>query len=169
VAVGLTSFVTIGFILGLYQGSVFNKMKSVTRKMTLIKRSYVIAITSTLGLAACGIKGVTKLVGGNANIIVAAIAIFSGLIATSVSFQFYQIPNLVTSTVFPESSSVALSLTDAVAYLVTAGIMGVNKVILGNLGWSASWLFMAVFFSFGGVSMTRAVRPVLIEMTKKIR
>jgi len=168
-AVGLTSSVTIGFVVGLYQGSVFSKMESVKEKMTLLKRCYVASVFSMLGLAACGIKGVSKLVGGNSNIIMAAITLFSGIIACAVSFQFYQVPNLASSTMFPESSSVALSLTDAAGFLVTAAVMGINSYVLGNFGWSACWAFMAVVFSLGGVSMTRALKLVLIEQTKKQR
>jgi len=165
-AVTLTSSVTIGFILGLFRGSVFSKLQSVETKMNMVKRSYVAAVLSTIGLAACGIQGVSKLFGGSANAIIAAITIFSGVIASAVSFQFYQIPNLVSSTMFPNSSSVALSLTDAIGFLVTAGVMGVNTLVLGNFGWSASWSFMVVVFSLGGASMVRALRPVLVENAK---
>jgi len=168
-AIGLTSSVTIGFVLGLLRGSVFSKMKSVTGKMNMIQNSYIAAGLSTAGLAACGIKGVSNFVGGSSTAIVAAITLFSGIIASAVSFQFYQIPNLVSTTMFPDSSSVALSLTDAIGFLVTAGVMGLNSLVLGAFGWSASWAFMAAIFSLGGISMTRALRPVLVEAARNQR
>jgi len=165
-AAGLTSSVTIGFVLGLSQGNIFSKMESIKGKMNMIKQSYVVSVLSTLGLALCGIKGISKLVGGNSNLVVAAITIFSGIIASTVSFQFYQFPNLVSATVFPESSAVALSLLDAVGFFVTAGVLGVNSRLLGNFGWFTSWAFMAAIFGVGGAIMTRSIQPVLIQAKK---
>ena len=165
-AIGLTSSVTLGFILGLFRVKSFRKMKSVDEKMNLIRNSYIASVLSIVGLAACGFDGVSKLVVGGPTTIIAAITIFSGTIASSVSFIFYQIPALVSSTMFPETSSVALSLTDAIGFFVTSVIMGLNSVVLGNFGWSASWSFMAVIFTLGGASMTRALRSVFVEATK---
>lgn len=133
----------------------------------MIKNSYIVSFLSTLGLALCGTKGVSNLVGGNKKILMGAITLFSGLIANNVSFQFYQIPNMVSSTIFPETSSVALSLTDAVGFLVTAGVMGINTLILSHFGWTACWAFLSVIFAIGGISATLAIPPVLVENTKK--
>jgi len=167
-AIGLTSSVTLGFILGIFRVKSFRKMKSVNEKMNLIRKSYVASVLSTMGLAACGVDGLSTLLGGGGSAIIAAITIFSGIIASSVSFQFYQIPAMVSSTMFPESASVALSLTDAIGFFATSVIMGLNSIVLGNFGWSASWTFMAVVFTLGGVSMTRALRPVLVESMKTV-
>jgi len=168
-AAGLTSSVTIGFVLGLIKGNSFSKMESVKEKMNMIKNSYVVSVLSTLGLALCGIHGMSKFVGGNSSLIAAAITLFSGIIASTVSFQFYQFPNLVSATVFPENSAVALSLTDAIGYFVTASILGVNTHLLGNFGWSTAWAFMAVIFGIGGAVMIRAIEPVLIQSQENQR
>jgi len=160
-AVGLTSSVTFGFVIGLFKGTVFSKLDSVKAKLNMIRNSYALAFFSTLGLAACGVKSVASMF--SANTIMAAITLLSGFIATSVSFQFYQLPNLMSTTMFPESSSVALSLTDAVGFLVTAGVMGFSSFVLGAFGWSAAWAFMAMIFSIGGAFMVQAMRPILIE------
>ncbi|MGK3740753.1 MAG: hypothetical protein ACI90V_007603 [Bacillariaceae sp.] len=168
-AAGLTSSVTIGFVIGLLQGNVFSKMESVGEKMNMIKKSYVVSIFSTLGLAVCGIKGISRFVGGSSNLVAAAITVFAGIIASTVSFQFYQFPNLVASTVFPENSAVALSLTDAVGFFVTASVLGVNSRLLGNFGWFTAWTFMAAIFGIGGAIMTRAIQPVLIQSQKNQR
>mmetsp|Transcript_53760 Transcript_53760/g.60055 ORF Transcript_53760/g.60055 Transcript_53760/m.60055 type:complete len:657 (+) Transcript_53760:187-2157(+) len=168
-AAGLTSSVTIGFVLGLIKGNSFSKMESVKEKMNMIKNSYIVSVLSTLGLALCGIHGMSKFIDGNSNLIAAAITLFSGIIASTVSFQFYQFPNLVSATVFPENSAVALSLTDAIGYFVTASILGVNTHLLGNFGWSTAWAFMAVIFGIGGAVMIRAIEPVLIQSQENQR
>ncbi len=133
----------------------------------MLKTTYQVAVLSTLGLAACGTQSVASMF--SPKLMMAAITLFSGLIATSVSFQFYNIPNLMSSTIFPDSTSVALSLTDAVGFLVTAGVMGVGSLVLGAFGWSATWAFMALIFTMGGASMMRAMHPVLQESFKKQR
>ena len=166
-AVALTSSVTIGFVLGLTGSSIFNNIKTIKGKMQMLKNTYKVAVLSTLGLAVCGIQSVSSVL--NPKMIMAAITLFSGLIATSVSFQFYNIPNLMSSTIFPESTSVALSLTDAVGFLVTSCVMGVASLVLGSFGWSGTWAFMALIFTMGGASMMRAMRPVLHESFKKQR
>ena len=166
-AAALTSSVTVGSALGIFDAGVFSKIESAKGKMNMIRNNYVGAILSMLALAICGLKGVSNLVGGN--ITMGAITFFSGLVAKSVSFQFYQIPNLVTTTLFSESTSVALSFTDAVSFLVTAGVMGVSGLVVGNFGWSAAWAFMALIFSLGATSTTKAVRPVVIKTTKNPR
>lgn len=166
-AVTLTSSVTIGFVLGLSGSTIFSNIKSIEGKMKMLKTTYQIAVLSTLGLAACGMQSVASMF--NPKSLMAAITLFSGLIATSVSFQFYNIPNLMSSTIFPKSTSVALSLTDAVGFLVTAGVMGVGSLVLGAFGWSATWAFMALIFTMGSASMMRAMHPILQESIKKQR
>mmetsp|Transcript_28532 Transcript_28532/g.77232 ORF Transcript_28532/g.77232 Transcript_28532/m.77232 type:complete len:528 (+) Transcript_28532:280-1863(+) len=165
-AAGLTSSVTIGFVLGLLQGSGFSKMKSISEKMKMVKKNCVVAVLSTLGLAACGLKGLSQLLGGNTNAIILAITIFSGLLSSAVSFQFYQFANLMSSNIFPEHTSVALSFTDGVGFFVTAGVLGLNSRLLGNFGWCTSWIFIATAFGVGGMFLTRAIQPVLVKASE---
>jgi hypothetical protein len=163
IAAGLTSSVTIGFVGGLIQGRIFSKIESVKSKMKMIKRNYIVSLMSVLGLAGCGISSMTNFLGGSNNLVAAAITVFAGVMASTVSFQFYQFPNLVSSNVFPENSAVSLSLLDAAGFFFTAQVLAANSRILGNFGWSASWSFMAVVFGLGGVIMTRAIEPVLLQ------
>merc|ERR1712232_385174 len=45
----------------------------------------------------------SEIVGGGPTTIIAAITVFAGIITSSVSFQFYQLPMIVSSTIFPEN------------------------------------------------------------------
>lgn len=164
VAAALTSSVTIGFVLGLIKGGSFSKMKSIEEKIKMVKKNAVISVLSVLGLAACGTKGVSNLVGGNSNALVAAITLFSGLTASAVSFQFYQFANLMSSNIFPEHTSVALSFTDGVGFFTTAAILGINSRLVGSFGWCTSWVFIAAAFAVGGMLMTQAIQPVLVQV-----
>eukprot|EP00536_Pseudo-nitzschia_multiseries_P003289 jgi/Psemu1/318128/estExt_fgenesh1_pm.C_490004 len=168
-AAGLTSSITIGFVLGLLQGNGFSKMKSIKEKINMVKKNCAVAVLSTLGLAACGMKGLPEVLGGNTNAIIVAITIFSGLISSAVSFQFYQFANLMSTNIFPEYTSVALSFTDAVGFAVTASVLGLNSRLLGSFGWCTSWVFIASAFGVGGMLLARAIQPVLIKAIENER
>jgi len=165
IASTLTSSVTIGFVFGLVQGNIFSKLESIKEKMSMVKKNYVASMLSILGLAFCGLNVVTKFV-TNSNIVAACIALFSGIMASTVSFQFYQFPNLVSANVFPENSAVSLSLLDAAGFFVTAQVLAANNHVLGKLGWSASWTFLAMIFGIGGTIMSRAIQPVLVQQAQ---
>jgi hypothetical protein len=165
----LTSSVTVGFVGGIIQGSIFSKIESVKSKMKMIRQNYLVSLLSILGLACSAVGSMTHVIGGSNKIVAAAITVFSGIMASTVSFQFYLFPNLVSSNVFPESSAVSLSLLDAAGFFFTAQILAANSRILRSFGWSASWSFLAIIFGLGGTIMSRAIQPVLVEAKRKHR
>mmetsp|Transcript_37457 Transcript_37457/g.91064 ORF Transcript_37457/g.91064 Transcript_37457/m.91064 type:complete len:670 (-) Transcript_37457:126-2135(-) len=169
VAAGLTSSVTIGFVGGLIQGSIFSKITSVKSKMKMIRRNYVASLISVLGLAGCAVGSMTNAFSGSSILLAAAITVLSGIMAATVSFQFYQFPNLVSSNVFPENSAVSLSLLDAAGFFFTAQILAANSKILGSFGWSASWSFLALIFGLGGTIMSKAIQPVLVGAKQRLQ
>lgn len=136
--------------------------------MTMIKRNYALSVLCILGLALCGVDRVKGLI-NNSHVEAAVITVLSGVMAATVSFQHYQFPTLASSTVFPENSSVALSLLDAAGCLVAAQVLAANSIILGRFGWSFSWAFLAAIFALGGGTMTRSIRPVLVQARKNHR
>mmetsp|Transcript_37455 Transcript_37455/g.91059 ORF Transcript_37455/g.91059 Transcript_37455/m.91059 type:complete len:680 (-) Transcript_37455:126-2165(-) len=169
VAAGLTSSVTIGFVGGLIQGSIFSKITSVKSKMKMIRRNYVASLISVLGLAGCAVGSMTNAFSGSSILLATAITVLSGIMAATVSFQFYQFPNLVSSNVFPENSAVSLSLLDAAGFFFTAQILAANSKILGSFGWSASWSFLALIFGLGGTIMSKAIQPVLVGAKQRLQ
>lgn len=167
-AAGVTSSVTLGFVVGLLQGRVFSKMDSIPQKMKMIRRNYVVSLLSVMGLAACGLSRVTSTI-SNSSLIVAGVALFSGIMASTVSFQFYQFPNLVSANVFPDNTAVSLSLLDATGFFLTAQVLTANNMILKGMGWSASWTFLAMIFGLGGTIMSKGIEPVLVQAEKNQR
>lgn len=138
-------------------------MDSVSKKMKMIRQNYIVSLVSILGLALCGMSSIGNILGGSKSLLAALITVFAGIMASTVSFQFYQFPNLVSSNVFPDNSAVSLSLLDAAGFFFTAQVLAANSRILGSLGWSASWTFMALIFGIGGIIMTVAIQPVLLQ------
>jgi hypothetical protein len=158
----LTSSVTVGFLFGLAKGKVFSGLESVQEKLSMLKKNYKLSFVSTLGLAVCGMAKVGVLV-ANPIVMAGAVTLLSGLMASTVAFQFYQLPNLVSTTVFSEHSAVSLSLIDGLAFFATAQVLMANRAILGNFGWSASWTFLAMIFGLGGSIMMKAMPSVLAK------
>jgi hypothetical protein len=154
-------------LCGLMKGKRFMGLDSVTQKMKMLKGNYRLAIGSTLGLSACGVTKISQMFGSPMGM-AGMVTLLSGVLASSVAFQFYQIPNLVSSTSFAtEDAPVALSLLDAVGFFATAQIFTAFTSILGKLGWAASWGFFAILFGAGSTLMTNAIKPVLIESKRR--
>jgi hypothetical protein len=164
----LTSSVTVGFLLGLAKGKVFTQLESVPDKVSMLANNYKLSFVSTLGLAVCGMSKVGVLV-ANPIAMAGAATLLSGLMASTVAFQFYQIPNLVSTTLFSEHSAVSMSLIDGLAFFATAQVLMANKAILGNYGWSASWTFLAMIFGLGGSVMMNAMPSVLAKSEEQQR
>ena len=162
VCASLTSSVTIGFVLGLFKGRIFSKLNSVSEKIRFIKRNYLLAFLSTLGLALCATPKLAELL-GNPTLLAAFATLFAGLVASAIAFPFYQLPTIVSSAIFPNSSAVSLSLLEATAFFSTAPILTANSAILGRYGWTASWTFMAIIFGMGGTLMMSAMPSVLTK------
>ena len=160
ICAGLTSSVTVGFLYGLAKGKIFTQLETVPEKLSMLKKNYKLSVVSTLGLAVCGMAKVGALV-SSPIALASAVTLLSGIMASTVSFQFYQIPNLVSNTVFGDNFALCLSLIDGLAFFVTAQVLMANKAILGNFGWSASWTFLAMIFGWGGTIMMKAMPPVL--------
>ena len=99
----------------------------------------------------------------------AAISLFSGVAASSISFQFSQVPNLVASNSFGDNKAVALSLVDAAGFFVTSQVLVVNSRVLGTCGWSASWTFLALFLGVGSTLMMKHIEPVLVTERRRKR
>lgn len=164
----LTSSVTLGFVLGLGRGTVFSGMDDIKDKMAMLKRNYVRATASFMGLGACALNVMNGWFQAP-YAMAAAISLFSGVAASSISFQFSQIPNLVASSVFAENKAVALSLVDAAGFFVTSQVLTANTRVLRTMGWSASWTFMALFLGIGSTLMMKHIEPVLVTERKRIR
>ena len=90
---GLTASCTIGFAYGLARGRIFHLLPGKSQKLRFLKHNYATAVLATLGLAICGSSCFIQLVGSPV-VRAAAVAILSATAASSLSFQFYQLPSI---------------------------------------------------------------------------
>lgn len=168
VCASLTSSVTLGFVLGLGRGTVFSRMNSIKGKMEMLKRYYIRSIASFMGLVVCSLNVMNGWIRAP-YIMAAVISLLSFVAASSISFQFSQIPNLVGGNAFPENKEVALSLVDAAGFFVTSHILTANTRVLSTMGWSASWTFLALFLCLGSTLMMNNIQPVLVAERRRLR
>lgn len=155
----LTSSVTLGLVLGLKQGTRFSRLGSVKEQMAILRRNYIQVIGSFFGLSLCSLS--SKLQAPFAMAVI--VSLLSGIAASSISFQFSQFPNLVSTALFSENKAVALSLVDAAGFFITWLTLGANTRILGNFGWSASWTYLSLFLCLGSAMMMISIEPVLFK------
>jgi len=160
---GLTSSVTIGFVHGIITGRKFHSIDDSREKKNFLRNRYTCNILSALILSLCANKTVASLLGVAPLVATVMIACFT--MASSISFQFYQLPAAF-SKLAGVNQAVCISCLDAIGLLLSAPIWTVTGRIItyGNRtnGWSLAWISLAMWFSFGSVLMMGAT-PSFLE------
>lgn len=154
---GLTSSVTIGFVHGLVTGRKFDSMQSVAEKRRFLNKRYENAVLSALALSVCANGQVASALGTVAVTLLVSLASF--MMASSMSFQFYQLTPLVSKT-FGKNIAICISFLDGVGFFVSAPIWAAVSHVIGNNnthGWSVAWIMLAGWFGVGGVLMSNAL------------
>lgn len=162
---GLTASVTLGFVHGLGKGKMFYSLKDTQFKTRLLRKNYAKATLSCLALALLANQKVATVLFPSKYVIAGLVALLTGVMASSLSFQFYQIPPM-TSKMFGEDKAVCLSFLDGMGFFLSAPIWAVTSQIVGGLGiygWSTAWVMLAFLFGSGGALMLRTLPQVLDE------
>ena len=152
---------TLGFILGLVTGKKVEEFENVNEKKSFILRRYIAASSSAIGLAILANETVGNYLGQYG--LAAAITVVSGLLATSVGFQFYQLP-IKYSPTFGRDKAVFISWCDGVGFLLLSPFWSSISGLVANYGlqgWTFAWLIVAVFIAMGGTIMTRNLEAVM--------
>ena len=118
-------------------------------KKQMLARRYGTASVAALILAASAHHGVVRPHG-----VAVIVALASGAMASSLSFQFYQIPNMVAS-VYGEHQAICVAFLDGIGYTLAAPIWAlVGRIVVDpSLGWSFAWALLAGLFAVGGAGM----------------
>lgn len=101
--------------------------------------------------------------------IAAMIALASGIMASSIGFQFFQIPNLVANIAFHDHKAVVISFSDGVGFFFAAPMWAaIGRIVsMPHLGWTVAWAILAAIYALGGVLMVKALPPVLMKEAKQ--
>jgi hypothetical protein len=138
----------------------------------MLRQRYILASLSALVLAACAneqlLQDFLQQQQGHPYMIASVIALASGVMASSMGFQFFQIPNIVANTSFREHKAVCISFSDGVGFFMAAPLWAaIGRIVsIPSLGWSAAWAILAAIYAMGGVLMLKALPPVLMKEAK---
>uniref|UniRef100_A0A7S1UKU6 Major facilitator superfamily (MFS) profile domain-containing protein n=1 Tax=Grammatophora oceanica TaxID=210454 RepID=A0A7S1UKU6_9STRA len=161
---GLTLSITIGMVVGLVTGSkAFFKQDGVPGKTSLLKRRYGLGVLSAFvlaGLAALPTNKIPPLP------LAGLIALFSGSMATMLSFQYYQLPPIIARS-FGQDQAVCLSFLDGIGYFLASPIWAATSSIVKGPGWAPAWVMLGGLFLFGGTLMLKALPPILKKQEAK--
>jgi len=152
---------TLGFILGLVTGKKVVDLETLNEKKSFIFRRYIAASLSAIGLAILANEAVGNYLGQFW--LATAITLVSGLLATSVGFQFYQLPIKYSST-FGRDKAVFISWCDGFGFFLLSPFRSSVSGLVANYGlqgWTFSWLIVAAFIAIGGTIMTRNLQTVM--------
>merc|ERR1712238_522261 len=139
---------------------------------TNLPRKYFGAVLSVLGLALCGNQNLVNAFIPSKTILAGIIALLAGSMSFNLSFQVYQIPVMVASTLFEENKAVCLSLLDAFGFFLASPVWaGTSCIIsgLGHNGWMATWTLLATLFAIGGSIMVKVMPKILLKQAEKRR
>lgn len=156
---GLTLSITFGLIHGLVTGSnKYTQLQTVRQKKVFLKNRYVGNVAATLGLAALSYYGQTLI--GN-NVLLAVLAFFlSAMMASTVSFQVFQLPAIIAQK-YGDHQAVCISFLDGFGYLFSIPVFSVLGTLVPRHGWESGWGLLAVLFSLGGIALVSSIGPVL--------
>lgn len=161
---GLTAFITVGFVYGLMTSSkaFYQPSANMTSKLRLLRRGYMRVVTCAGGLVVAAVLG--KRPWMNPYVCAVLITTCASIMAASVAFTFFQMPNMVSSVYFPEVKPVALSLIDGTGFFLTSPIWKVyTGTLLPRYGWAISWAVVALLLTGCGSLMMSTI-PSVLEM-----
>lgn len=160
----LSVSLTIGFVHGLFT----SRQQPVS--LNFLRKRYSKAVLSALALAICANQHVSSVFGGPVPLALAA-AVASGAMASSVSFQFYQLPAACAKR-YGENKAICLSLLDGLGFFVGVPVwVTIGRIVgcerIGRHGWTLAWSLLAGLFAFGGSLMLSAAPSILETNDKK--
>jgi hypothetical protein len=155
---------TVGFLYGLVTTSrKFHQQSAIEPKLKLLRNGYTRYLFSALGLIASAAFGRQW----HPYVSAFVITLCASIMASSIAFPFFQVPNMVSSVYFGEVKPVALSLMDGTGIVMTAPIWKIfNRLLLPNLGWSMSWSAIVAIVGLCGTLLMRTM-PGVLELQRK--
>jgi MFS family permease len=164
----LTASVTLGLVHGLGKGRGFQELPDAKSKTAVLKKNYFRSVLFTLGLGLFSYKKLATFLVPSNVLLAAVIGLLSGGMASSLAFQFYQIPPQIANT-FGENKAVCLSFLDAAGFFMSFFAWGITGKLVGSLGaygWSTTFVLLSMLFASGGILMS-ALYPEIDDRAKK--
>ena len=155
-------------MIGLISGKKMNDIYDMQQKKSFLMKRHITACLSAISLCICANPTFGMFI-SNKYCLALIMALASGTMASSVSFQFYQLPTVFSNHCYAEARAVCTSLFDAFAYFLSSqawsilGKMSSNSQLHPH-GWSILWLMVASFHMVGGYITIRSLPKIYGSM-----
>jgi MFS family permease len=159
---GLTLSITLGLVHGLMTGSeTYTHLHNVPDKRRFFRNRYLGNV-----LALCGMAGIAWLVessGWNVNLYATAGAVFffSSAMASTMSFEFFQMPIIIAQK-YESEKAVCISFLDGFGFLFSIPVFSALGVVVPKYGWSVGWCLVAAMSLIGGIVFVQNIGPILM-------
>ena len=159
---GLTLSIALGLMHGLVVNSQhFTELQSPQARKRFLSLLYLVAVLATAGLAVVASGDVHAWLPHNGILRTSLIFFFSGAMASTMAFQFYQLPPMIAQSLFGQDKAVCISLLDGCGFLFSAPIFAATSHFIPNYGWASAWIMFALLFGVTGAIMVQSLGPVL--------
>lgn len=156
---GLTLSVTLGLVHGLISGAKKTaSMTSIREQQIFLRNRYITSVMSTMGLTAVAILGPSVI--SNPLVMASLVALLSATMASSVSYQCYQLPAMIAQN-FAGHEAIVIASLDGFGYLLSVPLLAAISVIVPKYGWSSGWGMMSVLAAAAGCVMVQSIPPIL--------
>lgn len=158
---GLTLSITLGLVQGLVSGSKkFGTCADLSQKRTFLKKRYIATVAATFGLMALSKIGSGGAGGFSRFLMPALVAIMSGIMASNISFQYFQFPAMIAQK-YGDHKAVVISFLDGFGFLLSAPIFATIGRVVPTMGWSAGWSLLGGLFGAAALLMMSSINPIL--------
>jgi Major Facilitator Superfamily len=158
---GLTLSITFGLVHGLVTGSeTYTHLHTVPDKRRFFRNRYLGNV-----LAICGMAGMAYLVqrfpDANPYAITTTVFFFSSAMASTMSFEFFQMPIIIAQK-YESEKAVCISFLDGFGFLFSIPVFSALGVVVPKYGWSVAWLSVAAMSLIGGIVFVQNIGPILM-------
>jgi Major Facilitator Superfamily len=158
---GLTLSITFGLVHGLVTGSeTYTHLHTVPDKRRFFRNRYLGNV-----LALCGMAGMAYVVqtylDANPYAMAGAVFFFSSAMASTMSFEFFQMPIIIAQK-YESEKAVCISFLDGFGFLFSIPVFSALGVVVPKYGWSVAWLLVAAMSLIGGIVFVHNIGPILM-------
>lgn len=156
---GLTLSITVGLVHGLISGSeTYTNLQELGQKKAFLRNLYVGNFFATACLTALAYYGTTYT--SNSMIMAVAVFVLSAVMASTVAFQFFQLPTMIAQR-YGNHKAVCISFLDGFGYFFSIPVFATLGEIVPRYGWTSGWGLLSALFALSGTILVSYIGPIL--------
>ena len=161
---GMTLSVTLGLVHGLLSGSKqYTTLETKDEKMSFLQYRYMSHVLCGLGLAGVSYYGPIFIAQESSTntmqilsevLVAMGVVILSAAMASTIAFQYFQLPAMIAQTYGGDNKAVCISWLDGIGYMFSIPTFrALGVFVVPRFGWPAGWLMLSCLFFVGAIVM----------------